>query len=200
MNQDLRHFVRDPQKLGQVLRGLPSRRPPEGLTTSLRVLASRDRAVRVLSRRQRVEQWCSNLQFSLNQLMRPLALPAAGGFLSAVALFGTLLVPTYPLRANGGYDVPTVLTTEAAILGMVPVGIGSGGEAVVDVTIDDQGRMVDYKVVSGIAVMDNVTLRRRLENTLLFTQFIPATYFGQPESISVVRVSVGLDSRIEVKG
>ena len=199
MKQDIRHFVRDPQKLGQALRALPSRKPPEGLTTSLRVLASRDRAIRVLSRRERVEQWFSNIQFSLNQLMRPLALPAAGGFLSAVALFGTLLVPTYPLRANGGYDVPTVLTTEAAILGMVPVGIGSGGEAVVDVTIDDQGRMVDYSVPdSDTALLHDVKLRRNLENNLLFMRFKPAEFFGQRTS-GKLRITIRR-SQVEVKG
>ena len=189
----------DPE-LTQLLRRLPARVPPEGLTTSLRVIASRQRLRQSRSRIDLFEDWMTKLEFSFRNLMRPIALPAAGGLFSAVALFGTLLVPTYPLRPNNNLDIPTNLSTEAMIRGTVPVGIGSGGEAVVDVTIDELGRMIDYKVVAGAAVLTNATLRRRLENTLLFTEFYPGTTFGKPVATSVVRVSVGLDSRIEVKG
>jgi hypothetical protein len=200
MNPEIRAALKDPECLGRLLRRLPPPVSPKGLTTSLQVIASRARGRAVLSRRQRIGQWFAQIQLQFDNLMRPLALPAAGGFFSALALFGTLLVPTYPLRAAGSSDVPTMLTTEAAIRGTVPVGLGSSGEAVVDVMIDEQGRMVDYKVVTGSAVLANRTLRRRLENTLLFTEFIPATSFGMPVPISVVRVSVGLDSRVDVRG
>jgi hypothetical protein len=50
----------------------------------------------------------------------------------------------------------------------------------VDVDVDDQGRFVDYQVVSGASVVSNPTTRRRMENLLLFIKFAPATSFGVP--------------------
>ena len=197
---DVRNALRSPEQISRVLRQLPKRLPPANLRTSLRILASKDRIRRNLTLRQQFETWAEKVQLSANNLMRPFALPAAGGLFSAVFLFSTWVVPTYPLRANTTFDIPTMLTTEAAIRGTVPVGVTSDGEAVVDVTIDELGRMVDYKIVAGAAVLANGTMRRRLENTLLFTEFIPATAFGKPIAVSTVRVSVGLNSRIEVKG
>jgi hypothetical protein len=180
------------------LRSLPAPVAPPGLTTALRVLASKERARRKLTFFERCAEAFERMRFAADTMMRPVALPFAGGLFSAVALFSMWVVPTYPLRADHTPDIPTMLTTQAAIKGMVPIGVASGGEAVVDVTIDDQGRMLDYKVVAGAAILANPTLRRRLENTLLFTEFIPATAFGKP-TISRVRVSLGL-SHIDVKG
>jgi hypothetical protein len=189
------------EQLSQALRRLPKKLPPAGLRMQLRVVASKERQLRGLTRWERVRAWFDEVQFRLNNAMRPFAIPAAGGLFSAVALFSTWVVPTYPLRAVGA-DIPTMLTTEAAIRGTMQAGLGSDGIAIVDVTVDEQGRMVDYKVVAGAAALANGTIRRRLENTLLFTEFIPATTFGQPMTQSVVRVSIdiGNNSRIEVRG
>jgi len=106
-------------------------------------------------------------------------------------------VPTFPVRANSTADVPTMLTTEATLKGTSPFAV-SGDEIVVDITIDDQGRMIDYRVVGGCKVLDNQALRRRLENMLLFTEFTPATTFGQPVA-GRIRVSLR-SSQIDVKG
>ena len=84
----------------------------------------------------------------MTNFMRPMAIPFAGGVLSAVVLFSMWLVPTYPLRANNAFDIPTMLSTEASIKSAAAVG-AANGEIVVDVTVDDQGRMVDYQIVSG---------------------------------------------------
>jgi hypothetical protein len=129
--------------------------------------------------------------------MRPLALPFAGGVFSTVVLFSMWLVPTYPMRAANGFDVPTILATEATVKGTGP--ISAAGEAmVVDVTIDGGGRMIDYHVVSGRNVLTNDAVRRNLENMLLFTEFTPATSFGLP---TAGRIRLYLDSsHIDVKG
>jgi hypothetical protein len=108
------------------------------------------------------------------------------------------VVPAYPLRAaNATVDVPTVLTTQVAVKGMAPF-FGGGDDVVVDVTVDEQGRMIDYAVVAGASALANASLRRRLENVLLFTEFTPATSFGQPMS-SKTRLWFRT-SRIDVKG
>ena len=185
----------DPSSL---LRSLRRRQPPPELTMKLRVLASREVARRQRTLFERVTEWLDHARVSTDNLMRPLALPFAGGVFSAVALFSMCVVPTYPLRVDNRTDVPTMLYTGAVIKGMLPIGVASGGDAVVDVIIDNQGRMVDYTVVSGAAILANAAMRRRLENTLLFTEFVPATAFGKPTSCRV-RLSMA-SSRIDVRG
>jgi hypothetical protein len=129
--------------------------------------------------------------------MRPLALPFAGGVFSTVVLFSMWLVPTYPVRGSNAFDAPTMLTTEATVKRTGPVGT-SGGEVIVDVMIDGQGRMVDYNIVSGHSGLTSDALRRNIENILIFTEFTPATAFGQPMS-GKMRLQLG-SSRIDVKG
>jgi hypothetical protein len=187
-------MTRDPfDSVSQVLRRLPARKPPSGLRTSLRVLASRER-LRLLSRqinwRDRLNLWATNL-------MRPLALPLAGGIFSTVALFSICLGPMVPVRADDSSDIPTALTTEAAVKSMMPLA-GSCGDVVVDVTIDETGRMVDYKVVSGVNVLTSEQIRRSLENRLIFTTFEPVTQFGQAKS-GKLRLYFR-NSEVDVKG
>ena len=185
------------QQFRWALRALPKRLPPVELITSLRVIASREgqRARARRSLRHTFAQWIERMSLAAHDVMRPLALPLAGGVFSAVVLFSMFVVPTYPLRGNSGFDVPTMLTTEATVKGAAPFGI-EGGDLVVDVTLDDQGRMVDYQIVSGTGVDAN--LRHRLENMLLFTEFVPATAFGQPTRAKL-RLTM-FSSQIDVKG
>jgi len=187
----------DETRIASALRSLPRRLPPPGLTTSLRILASREFERRQLTLWDRWMDRFAHLRFLADTMMRPLALPFAGGLFSAVALFTTFVVPTYPLRADNNYDVPTMLTTVAFIKSTAPIG-APGGDVIVDVTIDEQGRMVDYIVISGAAILTDATRRRRLENTLLFTEFVPATSFGVPTT-SRIRLSLN-SSSVEVKG
>jgi len=98
--------------------------------------------------------WRDRLDLCFKNLMRPMALPLAGGVFSTVALFSTCLVPMYPLRGDASTDIPTVLTTAAAVKQTAPLA-GSCGEVVVDVIIDEAGRMVDYKIVSGLQRFDH---------------------------------------------
>jgi hypothetical protein len=166
--------------------------PPSGLRTSLRVLASRERQ-RILSNQI---NWRDRFNLSVKNLMRPLALPFAGGILSTVALFG-ILTPMYPTHIDDSSDVPTGLTTEAAVKYTAPIG-GSCGEVVVDVTVDESGRMVDYKIVSGFNVLTSAQVRRSLENRLIFTEFKPGTQFGHAMS-GKLRVYFR-NSEVDVKG
>jgi len=183
----------DDKALSRALRSLPRRLPPLSLTSSLRVLASRERS-RIANRGI---AGMDRLRLFADNLMRPLALPFAGGVFSTVVLFSMWLVPTYPVRGSSSFDVPTILTTEATVKLTGPIG-ASGGEVIVDVVIDGQGRMVDYTIVSGHSVLNNDSLRRNIENILIFTEFTPATSFGQPMS-GRVRLQLG-SSRIDVKG
>jgi hypothetical protein len=202
-NSESRMLLRDDQELEAALRALPRVSPP-GLTTSLRVLASRERQRRMTAQRGRwgrLTAWSDRLALHAANLMRPLALPLAGGVFSAVVLFGVMLGSTLsaPASTSSDFDVPTMLTTSPSVKGMGPISTWDESDVVVvDVSLDDQGRMIDYAIVSGAAVLQDAALRRRLENKLLFTEFRPGTAFGVPTT-SRLCVRVGA-SRVEVKG
>lgn len=160
----------------RALRSLPRLRPPASLNSSLRVLASRE-IQRIVhgGRLTRMDRF----RLSFDNMMRPIALPFAGGVFSAVLLFSMWVVPSFPVHASSAFDVPLGITTEAAVRRMAPIAATAGEDVVVDVTIDRDGRMVDYAIVSG-DVLNDAALRRSIEGFLLLTSFTPATAFGQP--------------------
>jgi hypothetical protein len=167
-----------------MLRSLPRRVPPTGLTTSLRVIASRERQRLIENRSlgQIFVSWLDRTRFMLRDMLRPLMLPATGGIFSAVVLFSMWVVPTYPLRAKMAVDIPTSLTSSVDVVDVVKgsAGVGLRDSVLVEVEVDDQGHFVDYQVVSGASAVSDPTIRRRVENLLYFTKFAPATSFGMP--------------------
>ena len=199
---DMKTLVRNDAELSRALRRLSAGVPPPGLTTSLRVLASRERqrAAQHRTLQKFYEACMERLSLSVHNLMRPFAVPVAGGVFSAVALFSIWVVPTYPMRAmahGSALDVPTALTTVAKVKGTSGIGIASA-DVVVEIDIDDQGRMVDYRVIQGQNVLSAPSQRRSLENQLMFTQFEPATSFGVPTRGTI---TLYLNySRIDVRG
>ncbi|MEO7142280.1 MAG: zf-HC2 domain-containing protein [Bryobacteraceae bacterium] len=188
----------DLRQLRSALRGLVRRVPPPPLESRLHAIASQA-ASRTAARAalpRPIARWRNRVSLSLDNIMRPLALPLAGGLMAALMLFGMLAPIAVPSRHSGA-DVPTVLSTQASVKGMAPIGM-SDGDMVVDLTVDDQGRMVDYSIVEGQNHIRTEALRRSLENSLLFTEFNPATYFGRPMS-GRIRLSFR-SNRIDVRG
>ena len=184
------------RELRRMLRSLPQRRPSDELGTKLRVLASKE-SVRRKSRAsasQFLRTWAEDLRLVANNMMRPLAIPTAGGFVSALLLFG-VLAPSLASRGGvPGTDVPTALYTEASVRSFIPLGF-QNEDLTVEVTIDGDGRVIDYAFP---ADHKNHALHRSIENYLLFTQFTPVRNFGQPVKAKV-RISFQ-SSRIEVRG
>jgi anti-sigma factor RsiW len=169
--------LREMERVQLALRTLPKKTVPESVAVALRVTASRERA-RVLARRT-FEPLLWRARLWIDNLMRPLALPFAGGLASAVVLFWALL-PTFAFRPIiSGNDPPVRLFTEPAIKAQMPFSFDDD-DVVVKVIVDGQGRMADYAVVEGPSLANNPVLRRLIERKLLFTDFTPATSFGSP--------------------
>jgi len=181
------------------LKALPSRVAPPFLTTRLRIAASRE-----LIRRQETASWSGrwkkmhgDVRLWANNLMRPLAIPATGGFFSAMVLF-TMLLPGMNVRAFSGVnDIPTCLYTDPSVKSVIPIAF-SDDDLVVEVTVDENGRMVDYSIPDCKHVAASPQLCKAVENNLLFSTFTPATNFGQPR-LSKVRISFK-NSHIDVRG
>jgi hypothetical protein len=193
MKRDPEEMLRNDETISHALRSLPRRLPPPGLNSSLRVLASRERRRRVYGS---TIAFRDRLRLFTDNLMRPLALPFAGGVFSTVILFSMCVVPAYPVRGSSTFDVPTGLTTAATVKLTAPIA-AHAGDVVVDITVDGYGRMIDYTIVSGNA-SNNAALRRSIEGILLLTMFTPATSFGQPVE-GRIRLSLR-SSQIDVKG
>jgi hypothetical protein len=191
--------LRGADSIGESLRSLSVKAPPAELRTSLRVIASRERQRRLEHRNLATiwNTWRQNSQLFWDNAVLSLALPFAGGVFSTVVLFSMFVVPAYPLLSNSDSDVPTILNTPVAVKSMAPFSVGDT-DVVVDVTVDEQGRMLDYAIVAGASVLANPQMRRRLENALVFSNFTPATTFGQP-MISKMRLWFH-SSRIDVRG
>ena len=175
------------------LHALPRPLPPPDLTLRLRSLAGRERSrIASLRSRQPFSAW-TRRRLHLRDVMGPLAVPFAGGLCSAVMLF-SMLVPSFTPSVGSLPDVPIALSTQATVKNIAPLGFGAS-EAVVDLTVDGRGRIVDYSIVSGAG---SGALRRGIENSLLFTVFTPATEFGQPMA-GKIRLTFR-NSHIDVRG
>lgn len=179
-----------------LLKRLPRHAPPSLLAEKLRGLAATESARRRadLSRVNPIRYAWQAASVRLENLMRPLAIPFAGGMVSAMVLF-SMLVPTYPIVARTVLeDVPTVLYQEPTVKSVAPFAFADQ-EFLVEVTIDELGQVIDYKLPQGT---ESEELKREIENTLLFARFTPALAFGQPTA-GKVRLSFRR-SFIDVKG
>jgi len=187
------------ERSGQVrdaVRSLPRKEMPRDLVIRLRVMASQERNLRIGLGRT----WWESFIFRVNNLLRPFAVPMAGGVCAAVVLFAAL-VPTltHPVSTS---DVPCVVFTQPMIESMSPIGF-TPADAIVDLRIDQRGRIVNYSIVESSGHIEAV--HRSIENSLLFTRFKPATL--APNSCSDCGVPMSgtirmvlRSSHIEVKG
>lgn len=152
------------------LREMPVERPPVDLTYRLRVLASHER-VRMMAG----NSWWPEVQFMIHQILKPLAVPAAGGFFASL-LFFAILVPSFTVHANTTNDVPVGLYTPASIVYSSPFAF-DGQDVTLELTIDESATVSDYSVRGGKLSKGEMLA---VANFLLFSSFKAATAFGQP--------------------
>ena len=173
---------------------LPQAALPARLRTRLRVLASheRERRMRRRSASDVLYHWGERFWLFTDNLMRPLALPFAGGLVSALFLM-SVLVGTLGFRINLHNDVPTAFYTQPSLEEMAPFGFDHD-EVVVELTINERGQITDCSFPD--PKVDGSDLS--IANVMLFSRFQPATLFGQPTS-GKVRMSLRRKS-IVVRG
>jgi hypothetical protein len=184
-------------KMRAALRSLDRPPIPAVVAMQLRVLASHER-MRQLSRASlpsRLRYWTERMELLFENLMRPVALPFAGGVLSAMLLFG-MLVPNLSFVHNFRDDLllatssdpegrlveslpsdgsPTwwwTGTSPEPRLGSVSAS-GAPDETVLELIIDETGRVADY------SVSNNGPLTPEMQSIILFSRFTPATLNGR---------------------
>jgi Putative zinc-finger len=171
------------QALQTELRTLPRRPVPTAPDLRLKVRVSQELNRNVLSR----------LAVRLDNTFRELLLPASGGLAVAIFCF-FLFLGSEAVPVNRYPDVPLSFVTPPQVLTLAPLDFSTGNRAVVVVTyIDSAGQVTSYHVLSG---QHSPQLMHNLDRLIYFSQFSPATTFGQPTQ---GRVILAL-KRITVRG
>ena len=178
-------------RLSSPLRELPRVSPPPDLSVAIALSRAAQWRYRLW------ERW----EVRLANLMRPVALPAAGGLLAALLLFGAL-IPGVAVARFAGSDVPTVLQTgpRAKIASIGPE-FPVDEDLLIEALVDQQGRIVSFDVLSNghrSAALE-LALHQQLSQMLLTTSFEPATEFGQPIAGKVL-LSIRRVSSITIRG
>jgi hypothetical protein len=98
--------------LRQSLQAIRQPALPGWLAPRLGVIASHEaeRRRRRESLAARFGHWADRVRLSFDNLMRPMALPVAGGLVSALLLFGAVVQQAFPAHFRD--DVPTMMSTE----------------------------------------------------------------------------------------
>lgn len=194
------------RKLAVLLSRQTRTAPPADLAVRIRVAAAQAKPSQDWSgwgRRLR-----DRAEILLDNVLRPLTVPATGGVFSAILVFVLALqtiLPGTTVRAVQN-DVPTNLMREAQLISLseyprnwatepqhdVELALPHG--LLVDVTVDSRGQMIDYQILSG---PDSAQLRHQLDQILLFSRFSPMMSFGHPTTGGHVILSF---SAVQVRG
>lgn len=168
------------QSLRTGLKHLPLRPVPPILNTRLAVLASRERARRIsrLNFRTWVTEQASRARLFFDNLLKPLAVPAAGGILASFLCFG-IIVDTLHLHYMPDWqeDMPINFSSEIAIGDLSPFSV-TGQDVMVQLSVDSEGHVTDYALLH----TDNPSADelQQIGNLVLFSTFTPAMRLGRP--------------------
>ena len=142
----------------------------------------------------------------VKNIVQPMALPATGGVLAAMLVFAIIyqvIAVGVPLGAVPN-DLPTNLLQPARLESLAPFPVPGPSESdsslagphalLVEATVNAEGQVVNYQILAG---PDGPTVRRQLDQVLLFSRFRPQMSFGRPTPGGRVVLSF---SEIRVKG
>jgi hypothetical protein len=165
------------------------RQAPPDLALRIKVAISNQRQ---MSFKRRVQGFAVRLENACNAFM----LPATAGLVTALVFFG-LFVGFFvqPPSVSAANDIPTSLYTPPRLLSSSLYGNDLGSidaPVVIEAFVNAQGRVEDYRIVSG---EESPELRKQLDRSLLFAVFEPATAFGQPAPGRVVISFTNVDVR-----
>jgi hypothetical protein len=159
------------------LRHLAPVKVPQILNTRLRVLASRDRSRRLV--RRDLASWLkeqrSRAKLFFDNLLRPFALPAAGGILASGLCFG-VVVDNIHVPMDWENDLPIGVSTEIAIDELSPFSC-NGRDVMVQLSVDSTGHVTDYELPQAADASSDEL--QEIGNLVLYSTFSPAVRMGR---------------------
>jgi hypothetical protein len=180
---------------------LEPKKAPAGLALRIRVQASHAHS---WLDRLRLAQSFARLKFE--NIVRPLAVPATGGLLTALAVFVLLVQNVLVGVPLGGFvpnDLPLNLVEPARLESLAPFplpgivateGHPDSGALLLEATLNSHGEVVYYKILSGPS---SAAVQRQMDMVLLFSRFRPQLSFGRPMDGGRVLMSF---SEVRVRG
>ncbi len=199
---DCRQELERYRKLSALMSRVEHAAPPADLAVRIRVAVAQARASQGWEGRLRT--LASRAHLILKNILEPLAVPATGGVLGAFLVFAVVyqfIAGGVPLGAVPN-DLPTNLRQPARLESLAPFPVPASEESglagphalLVEATVNAQGQLVNYQILSG---PDDLAVRRKLDQVLLFSRFRPQMSFGRPTAGGRVVLSF---SEIRVKG
>lgn len=176
------------RRLSVLLSRMPRVVPPKDLAIRIKVAASQAQETQGWERRwQRIKD---RAEILVDNVFRPLTVPATGGLFSAFIIFVFVLhmiAPGITVQADPN-DIPTGLLQpaelisltdypEAVVAEMQHPDVELQNDLLVDVIVDANGQMTTYNIISGPDTQD---VRRHLDQMLIFSRFRPMLSFGRP--------------------
>ena len=203
--EDCREELQRYRKMSVLLSRMPRALPPADLAVRIKVATAQAQETRDWSHRwQHIKD---RAEILLDNVFRPLTVPATGGLFSAFVIFVFVLhmiLPGVTVKADPN-DIPTGLLRPAELVSLysysdaaVPevqhLDIDAQRDLLVDVTVDAQGQMTKYDIITG---PDSSELRHQLDQILIFSRFRPMLSFGRPTAGGHVVLSF---SAVHVRG
>jgi hypothetical protein len=183
------HFVAL-QRTRQSVANLGRKPMPPDLALRIRVALSQELSNAGPSR------WDA-LRVRWENVFNAVMVPATGGLVTAIVMFGLLINFLVPSQIPGTNDVPTTLYTPPQLQSTpfeVAMDPTRSEPLIVEAYVGADGRVQDYRVLSGA---DNGgAVLSELKNMLIFATFRPATSFGRPTAGRAILAF----SKIQVKG
>jgi len=176
------------RKLSVLLSRVPRAVPPVDLAIRIKVAAAQAQSTQDWPGRwQRLKD---RGELLLDNVFRPLTVPATGGLFSAIVVFVFVLhmiLPGITVQADPN-DIPTSLLQPAELISLSDLPENALAEIqhpdamlqhdlLVDVLVDAKGQMMNYDIVDG---PDTPEVRHQLDQMLLFSRFRPMLSFGRP--------------------
>ncbi len=168
------------------LSGLKNPSAPVTLRSRLLVLASKERQILVETDGSRWRRMWNSWKFRLNEFTRPFTIPATGGVLSSVLLFGALAFTIGTTTGQVGYEVP-VMYGDHMDANLVPVELRPQSSVVLTLSLDGRGHITDYAVRDGASGFVGDTARLQYNN-ITMPQFPGILRMAQP-TIGDIRIS-----------
>ena len=186
---------RDFANLRAVQQSLALLRPtkaPADLGMRLRLAISHEQAARRSS-------WTDKLSLKWENAVRPMLVQVSAGFAGSVALVGGIMLllgmvaAPEPVMANdeplGAMTSPHYLYSATSPQAIVT---DHDSAIVVEAYVSAEGRVYDYKIVSG---PEDAAVQTQIVNQLLLSVFEPARVFGAPVRSLVVLTFSGISVR-----